>query len=105
MNRKRRSMDENNILCGHGDRKMNPSHWVTAELPEDWILDAEHSSEVSHEVEDMVADHFRIQDFFSYTSFLRNKIKICLRNWKSKLHKYTHTHIYRHTHSQNSYKV
>lgn len=36
VNKNRTSMAEKRILWGHGDRKMNPSHWIAAEtLSED----------------------------------------------------------------------
>lgn len=47
-------MDENKILCEHGERKMNPNHW------ENPMVDAEHSRSLSQEGEDIAAHYFSI---------------------------------------------
>lgn len=52
MIKKRRSMEENRALWGHGDKKINLTHWRILErenVLSDIIIEPEHEREVTHE--------------------------------------------------------
>lgn len=92
VSRKTRSTAEKRSLWGHGDRKMNLSHWIERVrkdeecLEESIIAEDEHSREESHGGKDMIEAHTDEYFAFPHQPISCTKKTILVSNEAEKLH-------------------